>query len=518
MAIRVQCPSCRGVFQARDELAGRRGKCPKCTAAIQVPAKAVAAPVEPARVAAASGRAPAVVAATTPAASAQPPNKQPAARRQVELLRELQTAFRGNIRPVRVSIVYRMGIVVCAVVMVLLPLAYLALIGVACFACYYHAVNDTGLLQMGAGRGRIIMVMVYVGPIVAGVIFAFFMLKPLLAQPLEMGRTRSLTRQGEPLLFAFVERVCQAVGSRVPSRIEVNWQLNAAAGTEPGWMRLFSDRLVLMIGAPLVAGLDAGQFAGVLAHEFGHFTQGAGRRLTFLVRKINNWFVKAVYQRDSWDQWLENSAGQWDFRVGWILQLAVLCVLVSRGVLWLLMMLGYVVSSFMLRQMELHADAHEARLVGGNVFESTTRRLSTLEVAYQVAIIELNRMFDQGALPDNLSLLMMFAHDQISPQDRQRIDRHFVALKTGWFDTHPAPMQRIAAAHREAPAGVFADGRPAADLFSDFSSLARNTTWDLYRSNFGSQFLPSMMRPTQELLHPEEFRTQPTPLREIPLD
>src|SRR4051794_27308346 len=44
MAIRVECLSCRSTFGVRDDFAGRRGKCPKCGSAVEVPA----APATPA--------------------------------------------------------------------------------------------------------------------------------------------------------------------------------------------------------------------------------------------------------------------------------------------------------------------------------------------------------------------------------------------------------------------------------------------------------------------------------------
>lgn len=61
---------------------------------------------------------------------------------------------------------------------------------------------------------------------------------------------------------------------------------------------LFGNDLVLTIGMPLVLGLSLRQFAGVLAHEFGHFSQGAGMRLTFIIRTISVWFTRVVYERD----------------------------------------------------------------------------------------------------------------------------------------------------------------------------------------------------------------------------
>jgi DNA-directed RNA polymerase subunit RPC12/RpoP len=37
MSITVQCSGCGGKFRAYDKLAGRRGKCPKCSGNIVVP-------------------------------------------------------------------------------------------------------------------------------------------------------------------------------------------------------------------------------------------------------------------------------------------------------------------------------------------------------------------------------------------------------------------------------------------------------------------------------------------------
>lgn len=42
MPIKVQCPSCSKSFKAKDELAGRRVKCPGCKQPINIPAKAPA--------------------------------------------------------------------------------------------------------------------------------------------------------------------------------------------------------------------------------------------------------------------------------------------------------------------------------------------------------------------------------------------------------------------------------------------------------------------------------------------
>ncbi len=404
-----------------------------------------------------------------------------------------------------------MGILIAAAVMIILPAVYVALIAAAGWGVYYHAANHAGIIEMGTGRARLVALGLYVGPMVAGGIMVLFMLKPLFARPVNTRRTRSLTRQAEPVLFGFVDRICKAVGSREPVRIEVDNQMNASASFDAGMFKLVQNRLVLTIGVPLVAGLNTSQFAGVLAHEFGHFTQGAGLRMTYIVRSINVWFVRVVYERDAWDEWLEEMAGELDFRIGWILQLARVAVFLSRRVLWLLMMVGHIVSGFLMRQMEFHADAHEARLVGPKVFESTTRQLTRLDLAHQVALSDLGQFVDAGKLPDNLPRLVLARSQSIPSKLEKTLNEHVETAKTGWFDTHPAPQARIRRAARERDEPVFGDERPASEMFSDFQALSRGVTADLYRGYFGSRFQPSLMFPTEELLQAAKAPPSPPP-------
>src|SRR5262249_33647488 len=135
---------------------------------------------------------------------------------------------------------------------------------------YYHAVNHTGIMSAVRGRAAVMAVLVYAAPLVIGGILILFMLKPLFSRPANQSRTRTLKRQTEPVLFAFVERICEAVGAPRPRQIQVDCEVNASASFRRGLLSMFGNDLVLTIGAPLVAGLNLRQFAGVLAHEFGH--------------------------------------------------------------------------------------------------------------------------------------------------------------------------------------------------------------------------------------------------------
>lgn len=112
-------------------------------------------------------------------------------------------AFDGEIAPVKTAVGYRLGILLVAVVMVILPVLYVAIIGLLGWAVYYHAIHDVGIVGMAKGRALGYTFMAYFAPIVVGVTVILFMLKPLVSWPAKRSMRKPLLRQDEPLLFDF---------------------------------------------------------------------------------------------------------------------------------------------------------------------------------------------------------------------------------------------------------------------------------------------------------------------------
>ena len=424
-------------------------------------------------------------------------NEVPADR---DLSREILDAFHGHIPPVRTPISYRLGILLVAFVMVVLPLIYVSIIVLVGWAVCYHAVHDTAIVSMGRGRGSILALLIYVAPMVIGAILVLFMFKPLLSRPAKRPLRKPLSGDEEPLLFAFVARVCESVGAPKPRRIEVDEQVNASASFRRGFLSMFGNDLVLTIGMPLVAGLNLRQLAGVLAHEFGHFAQGAGMRLTYVIRTISHWFTRVVYERDEWDEQLVRWSRESDFRIQWILYLARMFVWLTRKILWVLMMVGHAVSGYMLRQMEFDADRHEARLAGSEVFESTSRRIVLLSVASRGAHSDLGDFYREGRLCDDMPKLVLHNIDQFTPETLHKIDQMSEQSKTGWLDTHPCQTDRIASANAEQAAGIFQLEMPASVLFTDYDGLCKRATREFYQQIFGEQLNPEEIFPLDQLL------------------
>jgi Zn-dependent protease with chaperone function len=504
MPIQVECAACQFFFRVADELAGRSGKCPKCRERVHVPtaetengagtydladpvaANRLARP-RPSRTAVPSPEYAGLSAAHSLASEPTTPTKKPA---------EILTAFRGEIDPVRPTLLYRLWILVVAAAMVMLPIVYLAMIGLACYGLYFHATRSIVVFHgVRNARGAYL---VYVAPLVAGIVLIAFMVKPLFARAGRSKKPRALDPSKYPLLYAFADGVCSSIGAPAPSRIEVNCEVNASAGIAGGPLALFQRDLVLTIGLPLLAGLNLRQFAGVLAHEFGHFSQGTGMRVSGLIRSINQWFARVVYERDEWDEMLEAYSKDQDVYILVLIHVTRLFVWLTRRFLWLLMMIGHGISSFMSRQMEFDADRYQARMVGGDVFESTMRHVGVLSLASQGAFADLGESWKEGRLADNLPKLILANVSQIPGPILTAFDEDTHIRKTGLFDSHPSDKDRISRAHAEDTDGIFHLDGPATDLVPEFDALAKSATLTFYRAVFGKGFSKECLEPVAD--------------------
>jgi len=394
---------------------------------------------------------------------------------------EILKALGGKIPPVKTPFLYRLGLILVAFMMVLLPLIYVGIIFLSGYAVYYHAAENTEILSRG-GRGTLIL---YLAPIVVGIIVIIFMIKPLFARPAKSSKPLELERKEELLLFRFVHKICDAVGAARPRCIRVDCEVNASAGFRRGLRSFLGSDLVLTLGLPLVSGFNLRQLAGVIAHEFGHFSQGTGMRFSYIIRSINAWFARVVYERDEFDEGLIRLSKEWDLRIGVILYLARFMIWLTRRILWVLMWCGHVISSFLLRQMEYDADRYSARLVGSKNYGANFRRLQLLAVSSQAAYDHLQRSWTEKRLADDLPAFILHQLGEIPREIQKRIIQESLQRNTGIFDSHPADRDRIRRIEAEEAPGLFRLELPSTVLFNDYSGLSKEATYSHYRDLLG---------------------------------
>jgi Zn-dependent protease with chaperone function len=527
------------MVRVRDELAGKRGRCPRCQGIFAAPVPEttpvdsgfvedvvllgdadIAPAIQPPRLAneeddgeeyllagqaTRKAKAARVREERLPGVgiSAKGVIEAAAPTRRTLTPKQILAAFGGEIERVRPTPLYRLWVAIVAAVMVLLPVIYVAIIGLVVAALVYHAVNHVTIFKAVGGRTSAMKgaFLAYVTPLVAGAVVVALMLKPLFARPPRGPKQRVLEPGAEPLLYAFVDGVCDSVGAPRPAWIAVDCRVNASAHREGGILGVVGGELVLTIGLPFVAGVTLKQFAGVLAHEFGHFSQGAGMRLFALIMRTNMWFARVVYERDQWDETITSwTSGQQGYImiVGAVVRLAVW---LTRRILWVLMLVGHVVSGFLSRQMEYDADRYEARMVGGEVYAETMWRFRVMGLAENGAYADLQTSWQQRRLPDNFPKLVMANIPQIP---KPLVEAYRVSMEhagTGLFDTHPADKDRIARARLEEPGpGIFHLDGPATDVFRDFDTLARSTSLAMYKSVLGPGITQDQLYEVSELV------------------
>ncbi|HMB52975.1 MAG TPA: M48 family metallopeptidase [Thermoanaerobaculia bacterium] len=411
--------------------------------------------------------------------------------------------FRHGIEPVRVTGGYLFTLSVVAAAMLVLPVLYLLLIGAGAAGLVWWVREGFDLLR-GTDDLRFATI-VWVMVLVVGATVVFFLVKPLFARPARPHKPRRLEADREPVFFAFVERVAEMVGAPKPRSVEIDLQVNAAAGFRRGFLSLFSNDLVLTVGLPLVAGLSLQQLAGILAHELGHFAQRTAMRLNYVVRTINGWFARVVYERDAWDVRLARSRSESESLLVIVLVLIVQgCVWLARRFLWLLMMAGHAISCMMSRHMEYDADRYQARMVGVEDFAATQRDVLSLTAAQQHAIADLNEMWREQRLGDNLPRMVAAHRVRSEPGLEQAIERHLQRTEGVWFDTHPTDARRLASVRREAPSPAFVSDLPATILFSDFDHLARLESRALYEASLDTRVAPDALVPVGEVQAEQE--------------
>jgi Zn-dependent protease with chaperone function len=381
----------------------------------------------------------------------------------------------------RLPAAYLLGLLLVSVGMIVLPLLYLALVAASAWAVYWWATHGFAMLFHGSVSGTNFRVIAYLGPLVCGGAVPLFLVKPLFARRPAPPGERYLERKDQPLLFRFIERLASVVGAPAPDRIVLDCQVNAGAGLELGLLRREGTALVLSIGLPLVAGLTLPQLANVLAHEFGHFGQGAGMRLGRVIRAVNLWFQRVVYERDDWDEALatgREGEGWW----------AIACfgaqVLVGLGrrILYGLMVAGHGMSCYLSRQMEFDADQYGARVAGSAVFADTSLRVRVLAAA---ADFVMSSMLSERFV-DDLPALVTRVADQAPARLMTAIRMDVQRSGTGLFDTHPSDLERLRRARAGRFPGVLAHHGPATALFRDFPGVCRRATLELYEASLGA--------------------------------
>jgi Zn-dependent protease with chaperone function/phage FluMu protein Com len=456
MSRSVVCARCNKRWTLKAAPPPKRLKCPQCAAVIEIESPATAR----------SSSDDADDDALPPAPPL--PVAKPPANQSAVVLRQVLAGFEGVVPRRGPGIGYRFALLVTAVAIGLLFVLYFMLLAAAGYGVYWYAARFFPQALSIPGRIKVYVLALHTAVVLGGGLLVYSLLTPL--WPRRAGRFpgQKLPVGDAPLLHSFVAKLAESLGAPVPMELRITYGVNASAAYRGGLWGLWRRRLVLSIGAPLIAGMTTQQLGGVIAHELGHFSQRGGLWIRHFVMSFVDWCVEAHGgQRMLAEQF---AAGEVDESGLTVILRGVLWVAQSlgAGVAWLMAMLGLLVTGFVSRRQEYDADRYAGDLIGGDPFAATLRRIHELALGQgEIRQRGLSYLMTLATAADGLENFVseiVAAADVLAERSPQRIQKA-MNQPTGWLDSHPSPRDRVAALRKQAAPGIFRVSFPAYKLY-----------------------------------------------------
>jgi len=469
VAISAQCPHCGELLNVKDEFAGRKGKCPKCQAAFRVPAKS-AVPVK----AAAAVLAPdedAVGAASASHLLAKLPSDP------VALHDAIVGAFDSRLTPPPVPLGRKLFTLAVAGVLLILPLFYIAALAGLAYGLFWLGTSSYGRSLHPA--------VFWTGLVVDGLLL-LCLLKPLVEPRRRTVAVFPLAAHQAGLLGEFIEAIGRQLNAPPPKQLQVECSTRLELDRRGGG--------VLTIGLPLAASLSVEQLAGLIGGQLALVRRGAGCGPTNLIRAINGWLWRSIYEDGRLDAWLSRVAQRPKFSAAKLLLPLRAAKLVAQAVLFIPMFIGNTIAQNLVRQSELDADRAAARLVGRETFSASLVRLGVVEFTWQGILSELSFLYKEQQLPDSLPQQLAVRLLDMTPELCAALRDTVAKQEEKPFDSRPSDEERLAATKTEPQGGVYVCGLPARALFGDYEGLARKVTFEYYSGLFGPHLLTAAMQ------------------------
>ncbi|MCX3059452.1 M48 family metallopeptidase [Streptomyces beihaiensis] len=326
---------------------------------------------------------------------------------------------------------------------------------------------DWGLVSgghVGVGVMKLVILSVIVAiPVVQGL---FVIRSPKFEPPAGV----RVDEHAEPRLWAAVRRLAEQTGTRAPDEIYLVAEVNAAVHEESRLLGLRSGRRVLLIGVPLLTGLDEAQLMGVLAHEFGHYSNadtrlGAINRRGFeqISRTVTTLMGRAEAKRAQKTADGEASPDADSGQAGLSYRLAAK-PFIWYGAFYVRSMRGA------MRRAEFAADHTAARIAGRDAVASALREIPVLDTAFGFYLNSYATLgTGAGLLPPpgefygGLRHLLSARHDELD-----KLRRELPQEEPSPYDTHPPIAERVARIEQLADDGRAATASgPGTGLLAD---------------------------------------------------
>ncbi|NMH28804.1 M48 family metallopeptidase [Flavobacterium silvaticum] len=375
---------------------------------------------------------------------------------------------------------------------ILFAIIYLILLvmAIACFAALGYVA-----LMLIISKPMFATLALGIGLFASGGFIVYYMIKFLFSsserQELNM---IELNLDEEPELKNVILDLTQSIGTKFPKKVLLSYNVNASVFyTSSFWSMFFPVRKNLNIGLGLVNGVTVSEFKGILAHEFGHFSQRS-MAVGSYVHNVNKVIHNLLYDNESYN----NTIASWSNASIYFKLVNWLAFVFNSGVQFVLRQMYSQVNKGNLalsREMEFHADAVGATYVGTKPMIDSLLRMNLVSDSLDQVVDYYNGQIRNGIKPDNIFSRQTIAMNLMAQRLKLPLENNFpyvsaekaaagvksyIRVKDLWA-SHPSDEDRILSYKSGNYMEIPADCRPAGILFSNLKKTQEEATAFLYR-------------------------------------
>jgi len=366
-------------------------------------------------------------------------------------------------------------------------LLFAVAIGVGCL-CGYLA------LQLIILKFSFITAAIGIGLLAVGFFILYFMIKFVFTRNTSnYSHLTEIDIKDEHELHQMIQELVNEVGTRFPKRIFISPEVNASVFYDSNfWSMFLPIRKNLHIGLGLVNTMTVSELKGIVAHEFGHFSQKSMKVGSF-VYNVNKVIHNILYDNESYNDALNS----WAKSSNYFVIVIWIATYFNQFVQFILKLVYKVVNVNYLglsREMEFHADAIAAHIVGSKPMITSMLRIDLSSKAHNTVMSYYDEHFEQAIVTENIFPQQLFALNFIAETNKiaiqnnlpnvteehsERFNKSKLVIKNQW-DSHPSMNDRIAAFKNLDIPQKKPDYRPANVLFKNIDATQQKISQKIF--------------------------------------
>lgn len=290
-------------------------------------------------------------------------------------------------------------------------LSYFVLVTLGAFLAYMCIRLGLAIISSGL---HVLVLVAGGGVILIGVFIFYFLVKFIFSShKTDRSILLEIKREDQPELFEFIKRITEETQSPFPKKIFLSNEVNASVFYDSSFWSMFMPiQKNLLIGLGLVNSVSISEFKGILAHEFGHFSQRS-MKVGSYVYNSNRIIYNLLYENTGFFNTLSKVAGV-HFILYFCMQIVAGVVNVIQKVLNKLYLFMNVQNSKLSREMEFHADSVAAMVSGSKPLINALYRLELAESAFSQTLEVCNLLLDENKRDKNIFPAHRFVMNELA--------------------------------------------------------------------------------------------------------